>query len=162
MRRREVWSVQVNVKMAFTRNCSFCSPCRETPQRDRIVIGTHDLEVVQRLLAEKNLPLEFGEPVFVTASATRLGARPPRPDSPWTGRNTPHAGQQCLFCGGPRHAQRRQCPAYNEQCMRCGKMHLFATVSMSKPSPARTRSQTRQNQSPARRGHLCCHRGDSR
>ena len=96
----------------LSRNCSFCSPCRETLLRDRIVIGTHDTEVVQRLLAEKDLTLEdairicrseeaakrdtmslsadsFGEPVPVTASANRLGARPPRPDSPWTGRNTP-------------------------------------------------------------------------
>ena len=80
----------------------------------------------------------FGEPVPGTASANRLGARPPRPDSPWTGRNTPPppCRQQCLFCGRQRHAQRRQCPAYNEQCTRCGKMHHFATVCMSKPSPA--------------------------
>ena len=77
-----------------------------------------------------------GEPVPVTASANRLGARPLQPDSPWTGRNTPPAGQQCLFCGGQRHAQRRRCPAYNEQCTTCGKMHHFATVCMSKPSPA--------------------------
>ena len=42
----------------LSRNCGICSPCRETLLRDRIVIGTHDTEVVQRLLEEKDLTLE--------------------------------------------------------------------------------------------------------
>ena len=42
----------------LSRNCSFCSPYRETLLRDRIVISTHVTEVEQRLLAEKDLSLE--------------------------------------------------------------------------------------------------------
>ena len=89
-----------------------------------------------------------GEPVPVTASANRLGARPPRPDSPLDGQKHTPAGQQCLFSGGQRHAQRRQCPAYHEQCTRCGKMHHFATVCVSKPSPAPAVRRDKANHRP--------------
>ena len=169
----------------LSRNCSFCSPCRETLLRDRIVIGTHDTEVVQRLLAEKDLTLEdairicrseeavkrdtmslsadsFGEPVPVTASANRLGARPPRPDSPWTGRNTPPP-PPCRPAV-PILWWTATCSAKTMPCFQRAMHEMWQNApfrdSQHVEAQPRARSQTRQNKSPARRGRLRGHRGD--
>ena len=40
-------------------------------------------------------------------------------------------GQACFFCGSPRHARRKDCPAYNHKCQLCGKMHHWERVCHS-------------------------------
>ena len=42
--------------------------------------------------------------------------------------------QSCRYCGGKRHKERQQCPAYGKFCRKCGKSNHFQLVCRAQPS----------------------------
>ena len=53
-------------------------------------------------------------------------------------KKTPVSGkfqsQACGCCGGKRHKERQQCPAYRKSCRNCGKPNHFQSVCRQQPS----------------------------
>ena len=69
----------------------------------------------------------------------KTGFRRPGPGPPGKGPNRSGPPRQpsdkCLFCGGRRHKNRTDCPAFGKDCRNCGKKNHFANVCLSRKPP---------------------------
>ena len=129
--------------------------------RDRIIIGIRDDPTRRRLLQQKNVTLADAidackaseatsrrlrtmSGAAVTAEVDALTAAPsthrrrPRRTSKSRDRATPREpsnGRHCQYCdrrhGGPKEA----CPAFGQQCRKCGKKNHFQKVCRSTVKP---------------------------
>ena len=135
-------------------------PCKFTDLhdemlRDRLVLGARDKAARARLFREKECNLAkaieslrisevTGEQLTVIGgteeeavnvmnekSKRRLAENTRRTKTPVSGK---FQSQACRYCGGKRHKERQQCPAYGKTCRNCGKPNHFQSVCRAQPS----------------------------
>ena len=130
----------IDTWMAALRNmaakCEFGNQ-NELLLRDKLVFGIRDVAVKERLLREKELPLQKALDISRASESSKqqiramtaetmdvlpVGLR--RPNKPGGGEN--NIILNCAYCGG-RHA-RGSCPAYGKQCNKCNGYNHFSTV----------------------------------
>ena len=123
--------------------------------RDRLVLGARDKAARARLFREKECNLAkaieslrisevTGEQLTVIGgteeeavnvmnekSKRRLAENTRRTKTPVSGK---FQSQACRYCGGKRHKERQQCPAYGKTCRNCGKPNHFQSVCRAQPS----------------------------
>ena len=119
---------------------------------DRLVLGVRDKAARARLFREKECSLAKAieslrisevtceqltviggkEEEAVNAVSEKAKRRPTES----TGRiKQPISGKQsCRYCGGKRHKERQQCPAYGKFCRNCGKSNHFQSVCRAQPN----------------------------
>jgi hypothetical protein len=139
----------------LAQSCGFCECARSNLIRDRIVIGIRDNTVRKRLLREKKLTLTTCIEICKAAEATKDYAKQiDRPDlSQYAESETVNRLQNsfrkdtldkkdefmnrtmikdCHFCGGSHERNKEKCPAYGQQCRKCGRNNHFSKACKSK------------------------------
>ena len=129
--------------------CNFCNnECLQKAIRDQIIEGLSDGETVQDLLQTKDLKLDH----TITKCRGLEAAKKSRAEiqgqtdavNALSGANQPG---KCIGCGGKVHdGGRKNCPAYQRACRRCGKIGHYSLVCRQ-PQPS-TRSGNRKEVTP--------------
>lgn len=133
-------------------NCDF-GDMKDDMIRDRIVCGIKDPQVKQRLLREDALTLEKAvnicrasetaqKQLKVIASAEVSQVKRANKDSAWKGAERENNSEKrtenkntkrefkCKRCG--RSHEPRNCPAFNQECIKCKKKGHFAKCCLNK------------------------------
>lgn len=106
--------------------------------RDRIVCGTCDPHLRERLLRETDLSLEKCIQIGRAAELSRQRAKVINVQGPVAvhavtqkerprGRGDPTEGQsiiQCRYCGRTHERKKEKCPAYGQKCKSCGNKNI--------------------------------------
>ena len=133
----------------LTKTCNFCNTeCLQKAIRDQIIEGLSDGETVQDLLQTKDLKLDQ----TITKCRGLEAAKKSRAEiqgqtdavNALSGANQP---SKCSGCGGKVHdGGRKNCPAYEQVCRRCGKIGHYSLVCRQPHPP--TRSGNRKEVTP--------------
>ena len=139
----------------LAKSCAF-EQLEDSLIRDRIIIGIRDDPARRRLLQQKNITLAdtidackaseatsrrlrtmngtaTAEVDALTAASSTAGrrARKPSRSRDREAQRQPSSDRHCSYCdrrhGGPKKA----CPAFGQQCRKCGKMNHFQKVCRS-------------------------------
>ncbi|XP_020556682.2 uncharacterized protein K02A2.6 [Oryzias latipes] len=121
----------------LSKTCEF-GTLRDSLVRDRIVCGTADNGLRERLLRETGLTLDKCVSMCRAAETTRAQAKELRRDDTtvhaiqkerkknktYPKQEEKHAGFKCGKCGNSHKP--RSCPAYGKSCNNCGKSNHYA------------------------------------
>lgn len=117
----------------LTKTCNF-GTLRDSLIRDRIVCGSNNASMRERLLREKKLTLDsciqlcraaemsrdnvktISGPTVEEVHAVQGSARNKQPENM----------VDCKFCGKSHEKNKQKCPAYGKKCKNCGKDNHFA------------------------------------
>uniref|UniRef100_A0A8C5QD11 Gypsy retrotransposon integrase-like protein 1 n=1 Tax=Leptobrachium leishanense TaxID=445787 RepID=A0A8C5QD11_9ANUR len=122
--------------------CNFGN-IRDSLIRDRIICGTRDSNLRERLLREVDLTLDkclqIGRAAELSTERVKLLERSSTGavsvhgmetsytlrKSPRRMAETPHKIIQCIYCGKRHEKLKEKCPAFGKQCKGCGKANHF-------------------------------------
>ena len=123
--------------------------------RDRLVLGARDKAARARLFREKECSLAkaveslrisevtleqlmvIGDKEDETVNAVSEKPRRRVPEKTVQKKTialSKSQPQSCRYCGGKRHQERQQCPAYGKYCRNCGKPNHFQSVCRLQPT----------------------------
>ena len=150
----ESFEAFLTVIRSLVKTCKYCDDCVNSLLRDRIVLGIRDVTTQQILLRERALTLEKTIDICKSAENAVLQGKMFRAETinrvdtrMKQNVKTSHESSKtvtkkheisCRFCGR-RHAKvRQQCPAWGQECNKCGKANHFAKQCKTKKLTAST------------------------
>lgn len=159
----------VTVLRNMADNCEF-EGLKESLIRDRIVYGVTDTHVKERLLRVPDLTLKKALEISRAAEATQtqLKQMDNHEVNALTRRKGSHSSKpvetksvsgsdmqiDCKFCGRKHAKDKMKCPAYGQQCKKCGNRNHFAVK-------CKTTKKTSRNSSGEQRLHLVEYSSDN-
>ena len=132
--------------------CEFETITADQILRDKLVFGSQDSKVRERLLREKNLSLQKTDEICrahetsieqmkvvggastgdTDAGDVNAFSKKPEGGKKWRGRfprGSDSRGKACGFCGRTHDVSKREnCPAFGKRCNKCNKQNHFANV----------------------------------
>ena len=140
----------------LAKSCAF-EQLEDSLIRDRLVVGIRDDPTRRRLLQVKNLSLtdainackvteatnrrlrtmngtaaaEVDALTAATSASRRRGRRSSRSRDRTSQRDTANSVRRCPFCDRQHGGPKESCPAFGQQCRKCGKKNHFQKVCRS-------------------------------
>ena len=118
----------------LAKTCNF-GTLRDSLIRDRIVCGSNNTSMRERLLRERKLTLDSCIQLCRAAELSRENVKTisgVKVEEVHAVQGPSHHRQpeniiDCRFCGKSHERNKQKCPAYGKKCKKCGKDNHFAT-----------------------------------